>query len=363
MKTKLLIPLIIMCLCIPSIGSARLFARWHTSMGTFTAELYDELVPITALNFRDLADSGYYDGLIFHRVIDGFMIQDGCPYGTGYGGPGYTIQDEFHPDLSHDHAGVLAMARTNAPNSAGSQYYITVAPALHLDGGYAIFGDIIEGLENVLAIGATPTDANDRPLTPVDIYSLRILDLQIGEFYPSLDEVLELMPDQYQIFVAEAYTQEAQLSFDWYVDDVLQAETSFMLETSFSGGGLHTVRCNIVSSDSISFEAVWQVDTGSSIDEELSPELAEISLWTSPNPFDSQINIECEIKRSSVLSLEVFNVKGQKLRSLAASQMPKGRHSFVWDGKNDSGQTLASGIYLLRMQAGKSIIYRKISKL
>ncbi|MDD2596640.1 MAG: peptidylprolyl isomerase, partial [Candidatus Cloacimonetes bacterium] len=115
-------------LLIPGLLSARIFARWHTSMGSFTAELYDEIVPITAHNFRDLANAGFYNNLIFHRVIEGFVIQDGCPYGTGTGGPGYTIPDEYSPLLNHNEAGILSMARTSAPNSAGSQYFFTLAP-------------------------------------------------------------------------------------------------------------------------------------------------------------------------------------------------------------------------------------------
>lgn len=110
MKHRFAIIMLGLLLCTPAISSARIFARWHTSMGSFTAELYDELVPITANNFRDLANAGFYNNLIFHRVIDGFMIQDGCPRGNGTGGPGYTIQDEFYPGLLHNHAGVLAMA-------------------------------------------------------------------------------------------------------------------------------------------------------------------------------------------------------------------------------------------------------------
>jgi len=363
MNSKICLIVLTLCLLFPGIVNARIFARWHTSMGSFTAELYDELVPITAYNFRDLANDGFYNGLIFHRVIDGFMIQDGCPYGTGYGGPGYTIQDEFHPDLAHDHAGVLAMARTSAPNSAGSQYYITVAPALHLDGAYAIFGDIIEGLENVLAIGAVPTDANDRPLEPVSIYSVRMLDLQIGEFYPPLEETLELPVGQSQIFVSEAYTQEAQLSFEWYIDDVLQSENSFMLETSFSQGGMHTVRCNIASSDSISFEALWQIDTGSSIDDMLANQIPEAILYAHPNPFARDLAIHCDLKESLKIELEVYNLKGQKIRSLVHDTLPKGNHDYLWDGRNDAGLPVSSGIYLLRLKTGSGTVYRKITRL
>jgi cyclophilin family peptidyl-prolyl cis-trans isomerase len=363
MRNNLIFLLIALLITIPVVSSARLFARWHTSMGSFTAELYDELVPITANNFRDLANSGFYNDLIFHRVIDGFMIQDGCPYGTGYGGPGYTIQDEFHPDLFHDHAGVLAMARTSAPNSAGSQYYITVAPATHLDGSYAIFGDIIEGLDNVLAIGAVPTDANDRPLTPVDIYTLRMLDLQIGEFFPTLDQLIEIPQNQTQMFVVEAYTEEAELSFEWYIDEELSSESSFLLETSFATGGDHTVRCHIASSDSIAFDAIWEINTGASVDALTTPAVSSASLKVSPNPFKNQLEISCELKESQSISLDVFNLKGQKISEISSGDQSAGTILLNWDGRDAAGIPAPAGVYLLRMQSPQGSIYRKISKL
>ena len=105
------------------------FARWSTSMGSFTAHIYDQETPITSSNFIQLANSGFYNNLIFHRVVAGFVIQDGCPLGTGYGGPGWTIPLEIYPGFHHDQAGMLAMARSFNPNSAGSQYYFTLAPS------------------------------------------------------------------------------------------------------------------------------------------------------------------------------------------------------------------------------------------
>ena len=131
------------------------------------AELYPEIAPNTVNNFISLVKKGYYNGLIFHRVIKGFMIQGGCPKGTGTGGPGYTIKGEFSGngfknDLKHS-KGVLSMARTMAPNSAGSQFFIMHEDAPHLDGQYAAFGKVIEGMENVDKIANTSTDYNDKP--------------------------------------------------------------------------------------------------------------------------------------------------------------------------------------------------------
>ena len=135
--------------------------------GTIKAELYPDVAPNSVNNFISLIQKGYYDGLIFHRVISGFMIQGGCPNGNGMGGPGYSIKGEFamngfQNDLKHDR-GVLSMARAMAPNSAGSQFFIMHEVAPHLDGQYAAFGKVIEGMDVVDAIADTKVDWNDRP--------------------------------------------------------------------------------------------------------------------------------------------------------------------------------------------------------
>ena len=135
-----------------------------------TAELYPDKAPNTVANFISLANKGFYDGLIFHRVIPGFMIQGGCPDGTGMGGPGYSIKGEFtgngfQNDLVHDR-GVLSMARTMAPDSAGSQFFVMVEKAPHLDGQYAAFGKVIEGMEVADAIVSAKRDWNDKPRQP-----------------------------------------------------------------------------------------------------------------------------------------------------------------------------------------------------
>ena len=141
--------------------------------GTMKAELYPEIAPETVKNFVDLASKGFYNGLIFHRVIPGFMIQGGDPQGTGMGGPGYTIKGEFTSngfknDLKHTR-GVLSMARAMDPNSAGSQFFIMHEDSPHLDGQYAAFGKLIEGVEVVDKIASVRTDYNDRPMVPQQI--------------------------------------------------------------------------------------------------------------------------------------------------------------------------------------------------
>ena len=152
-----------------------------------TGELYPAKAPNTVANFISLANKGFYDGLIFHRVIPGFMIQGGCPDGNGMGGPGYDIRGEFsgngfaQNDLKHT-TGVLSMARAMHPDSAGSQFFIMVAPAPHLDGQYAAFGQVTGNVEEAIRISEVPTDWNDKPKTPVVIQSIRV-DTQ-GVDYP-----------------------------------------------------------------------------------------------------------------------------------------------------------------------------------
>lgn len=157
------------------------FAHFKTTLGDFTVELFDDKAPKTVANFANLADGSkewkhpktgeshkkpFYDGLVFHRIIEGFMIQGGDPMGQGFGGPGYQFEDEFHPDLRHDRAGVLSMANAG-PNSNGSQFFITLAPTPHLDRKHSVFGRVVDGLDVVEKIGRVQTDRNDRPVTPV----------------------------------------------------------------------------------------------------------------------------------------------------------------------------------------------------
>ncbi len=148
--------------------------------GIMKGELYEDVAPISVENFEKLANEGFYDGLTFHRVIPGFMIQGGCPQGNGMGGPGYTIKGEFAQngvknDLKHTE-GVLSMARAMDPNSAGSQFFIMVADAPHLDGGYAAFGKITEGMDEAQKIAAVPRNAMDKPNEDVVIKSIRVTD-------------------------------------------------------------------------------------------------------------------------------------------------------------------------------------------
>jgi peptidyl-prolyl cis-trans isomerase B (cyclophilin B) len=147
-----------------------------TTLGPITLDLDPTHAPGHCKNLLGLAKIGYYDGLIFHRVIKGFMIQGGCPEGTGTGGPGYTIKAEFNP-TKHE-PGVLSMARTNDPNTAGSQFFICLEKVTSLDNKYTAFGRTADdaSLEVVRKIGVTPTDGNDRPKTPVTIRTAKVVE-------------------------------------------------------------------------------------------------------------------------------------------------------------------------------------------
>ena len=149
-------------------------ANMETSRGTINLELFDKDAPGTVKNFCDLAKKGFYDGLSFHRVIKGFMIQGGCPRGTGTGGPGWEVKAEFNA-IKHE-PGTVSMARSQHPDSAGSQFFICLERTPHLDGKYTAFGQVIKGMDVVKAIGEVKTGAGDRPVDEVKIFKIRIMD-------------------------------------------------------------------------------------------------------------------------------------------------------------------------------------------
>ena len=166
-----------------------IYAKFDTTEGSFTIRLFDKEAPNTVANFVGLAEgtkewkhpgtgekkkAPYYDGIIFHRVIDGFMIQGGDPLGKGYGGPGYKFADEFHPSLRHSKPGILSMANAG-PNTNGGQFFITLAPTRHLDGAHTVFGHVINGMEVVERMGGVKTGKADRPVEEVGIVSCEVL--------------------------------------------------------------------------------------------------------------------------------------------------------------------------------------------
>ena len=157
---------------------ANRIAVFDTNMGEFEIELFEDKTPITTKNFIDLAQEGFYNGVIFHRIIDGFMIQGGDPTGTGMGGPGYTIEDEFTPELTHESEGILSMANTGRPHTGGSQFFITLVATPWLDGHHTVFGKVVKGIEVVREIGHVKTGPQDRPVHDVVINKITIKDAE-----------------------------------------------------------------------------------------------------------------------------------------------------------------------------------------
>lgn len=202
--------LLLVCSAVRADLTNGLYAVFTTSMGEITCRLDYERAPLTCANFVGLAEGTrrwidphrgsitngtYYDGLTFHRVIDGFMIQGGCPLGTGTSGPGYAFPDEFNAELRHDRPGILSMANSG-PGSNGSQFFITLNPTPHLDDKHSIFGDVVLGTNVVSAIGSVVTDANDKPLSPVIMEQVNILRIgaEAEVFSPSAEPLPQIEP-------------------------------------------------------------------------------------------------------------------------------------------------------------------------
>ncbi|KAK8861551.1 peptidyl-prolyl cis-trans isomerase-like 1 [Kwoniella newhampshirensis] len=162
--------------------AAATYVTFDTSVGSFTVELYNAHAPKTTNNFSKLAERGYYNGVIFHRIIPGFMIQGGDPTGTGRGGTsvyGDKFADEIHPELRFVGAGILAMANSG-PNTNGSQFFITCAPTPFLDGKHTIFGRVSSGMKTIQRLEAVRTDNNDRPVEEIKIHKARLGDAAVG---------------------------------------------------------------------------------------------------------------------------------------------------------------------------------------
>lgn len=156
-------------------GQKRSKVAIETDLGPIVVELYTDKAPKTTENFSQLVKKGFYDGILFHRVIPGFMIQTGDPTGTGRGGPGYAFADEFSPDLKHSNPGVVSMANSG-PNTNGSQFFITLAPTAWLNGKHSIFGHVVEGMDVVEKIAAVQRDGNDRPRADLRMKQVTLLD-------------------------------------------------------------------------------------------------------------------------------------------------------------------------------------------
>ena len=257
--------LIIVTLSISTNTYSQTVVQWYTSMGDFRAQLREDLVPMTAQNFIDLTNAEFYDGLIFHRVISGFMIQDGCPNGNGTGGPGYTFDDEFHPDLRHDEPGILSMANSG-PNTNGSQYFITVAPTAWLDDVHSIFGKIIDGLDVVYAISEVETNSNDKPLIDVVIDSIRVVE---GD--PAIELTSPLAGLKYNGSVDNEITWDSEFIADVKIEfssdngqtweDIADATSANARSYSWSATNIISTECLIKISDVANYDVFSITET------------------------------------------------------------------------------------------------------
>ena len=224
-------------------------AEWFTSKGSFTIELREDLVPKTAGNFSRLANTKFYDGLNFHRVIDGFMIQGGCPNGTGNGDPGYEFEDEFHPDLLHSKEGILSMANSG-PNTNGSQFFITLAATAWLNGKHSVFGEVTEGMEVVREIGHVDTDSNDMPLEEVLIDSIRvsgIYDISVPYQDYILDHNTYIEIDMDSIFTC---TVDSEIDYN-----IVENTNPDIIPAAFEGNTLIVASNNTLGSSEITIGA------------------------------------------------------------------------------------------------------------
>ncbi|MCD4650943.1 MAG: peptidylprolyl isomerase [Candidatus Cloacimonetes bacterium] len=335
--------------------SAERYAEWQTSMGCFRVELYNTLTPVTVNNFVTLAQANFYDNLIFHRVINGFMIQDGCPLGTGTGGPGYQIDDEFHPDLNHNSAGVLSMANAG-PDTGGSQYFITLNPQPHLNGAHAVFGNVIEGIDVVYAIGAVPTDNNDRPITPVTIDSIRIFDFQINGIDPLPGDV-DLTAGESITFAVLGSGDDADPIFTWTFDGVNVGATPFYFYT-FNTEGEFNLICT-VSDGTYSIDIEWHIVVEQTANEDTT--IPFVSLFENyPNPFNPQTTIRFSLEQSAPVEMKLYNTRGRYVRTLLSETMSSGIHQVEWQGKDNNGKLVASGVYYCVLKTADNMMVRKV---
>ena len=353
MKRNIMIS-VLLVVFISSAFSVEPVAKWYTSMGDFSVQLRGDLMPISTSNFVELTNDQFYDGFVFHRVIADFMIQDGCPLGNGTGGPGYTIDDEWNPLINFNEAGVLGMAKTSAPNSAGSQYFITVVPTTWLNEGYAAFGTVLEGMDIVNDISVVETLANDHPVVEVVIDSLRIITPQVISQYPVESEI-ELTDTVNGLFWVETFSDYNQ--FSWYVNDEMQDGDSFTFNYTFPENGEYEVKA-MVEQNGFEEEIIWNVVV-SALDSEEDLVLINRLDQNIPNPFNPSTTIKFNLANAQSVQLDIYNSKGQLVKNLTSDSYGAGPHSVVWNGDNNSGSSVGSGIYFYVLQSTDFRLIRK----
>ncbi len=215
---------------------------FYTTMGDFRVELREDLMPITAQNFIDLTEAEFYDGVIFHRVISGFVVQGGDPLGTGFGGPGYTIMDEYHPAMNHDSTGVIAMAKTSQPNSAGSQFYFSLDALPSLDETYAVFGSCIQNIEVIEAMGNVATGANDRPIVDIVMDSVRVVSGITSAVKKETQVVtIETFPNPFTESINLSYIVKTAGPVDILLLDI-HGQIVEQLDSGYKSQGIHSMQ-------------------------------------------------------------------------------------------------------------------------
>ena len=329
-------------------------AEWSTSMGDFQIQLRGDLMPITVTNFVELTNAEFYDGLIFHRVIADFMIQDGCPLGTGTGGPGYTIQDEWNPLINFNTPGILGMAKTSAPNSAGSQYFITVVPTTWLNENYAAFGTVLGGMDIVNEISVVPTNASDKPLEDVVINTIRIISPQIVAQFPETSDVV-LDDSASGLFWVSTFSELD--TFQWYVNGELQDSDQFTFNYNFQENGYYVVEA-VISQNGYEEQVIWNV-TVSALDSDENLTLENMLFQNIPNPFNPTTEIKFNLAYEQQVKLSIYNTKGQLVNTLLDGSMRAGINSAIWNGDNFSGNKVASGVYMFRLEGDNFVQSKK----
>ncbi|MDD2651348.1 MAG: peptidylprolyl isomerase [Candidatus Cloacimonetes bacterium] len=364
MKKAIFISVLLIAILLPANLHARRFARWYTNMGEFTAEIRNEIMPITGDNFLELALTNFYDNLIFHRVVAGFVIQDGCPNGTGTGGPGYTIEDESSPLILHDRAGILSMAKSSQPNSAGSQYFITLGSFPHLDGTYAAFGKVIEGLDIVYEIGRVPVNASDKPIVPVVIDSIRVLGLEVQDIMPA-DTLLTAEAGNSIDFSIDAYdvNEFVEASYQWLVNDDLLLLDNAAFNYTFEDAGEYIVTC-IVSDSHVDFTHKWYISVEPNSISDLFTQVKPLQIIASyPNPFKDEINLIYQTKSSNTVDISIYDIKGRLVNKYPNINALNGENNWQWNGKNSLNNKVANGIYLYKIDAGNTSAVGKMIRI